>query len=238
VRIRVFRGLVHGGGGSAGVVNGGETPMAILRFNSVLGSSIGLLRGVLRPLLTTYLRWRRLSGTSSVSRPCSRARRHRHGGHERLPRWLLSPSLMRTVCPLPRRIDLAPSLLLYRLDLEGTTSPWPCAGHGEHALDTARGGAFPRPWRLVPRCLVLIHVCVRVHDLVRLFFLPLLPNASRVRPRHDLVRPWRPCAEHRHAAADTEPLWLGQAIERAHHVCVCVRSTRVGRGFCLDGPRS
>jgi hypothetical protein len=58
VRIKVFRGLVYGGGGSASVVNGGETPMAIPRFKMALGSSIGLLRRVLRPLLTTYLRGR------------------------------------------------------------------------------------------------------------------------------------------------------------------------------------
>jgi hypothetical protein len=58
VRIKVFRGLVYGSGGSAGVVNGGEIPMAIPRFKMALGSSIGLLCGVLRPLLTTYLRGR------------------------------------------------------------------------------------------------------------------------------------------------------------------------------------
>jgi hypothetical protein len=58
VRVRVSRGLVHGGGGSAGVVSSGKTPMAILRFNSALGFSIGLLRGVLRPPLMTYLRGR------------------------------------------------------------------------------------------------------------------------------------------------------------------------------------
>jgi hypothetical protein len=132
VRIKVFRGLVYGGGGSAGVVNGGETPMAIQRFKMALGSSIGLLRRVLRPLLTTYLRGRAhvhgwVSGGSPAP-PLFLGRALVHGAvgmaaTNGFPRWLLFPSLMRTVCPLPRRINLAPSLPLYRLDLEGTTSP-------------------------------------------------------------------------------------------------------------------
>jgi hypothetical protein len=58
VQIRGSRGIVHGGGGSAGVVSGDKTPMAIPRSNSALGFSIGHIRGVLRPLLMTYLRGR------------------------------------------------------------------------------------------------------------------------------------------------------------------------------------
>jgi hypothetical protein len=42
---------------------------------------------------------------------------------------------MGTTCPFPRQNDLAPPFLLYRLDSEGSTSPWPRAGHGERALD-------------------------------------------------------------------------------------------------------
>jgi hypothetical protein len=35
---------------------------------------------------------------------------------------------------LPRKNDQAPPLHLYWLGSERTTSPWPCAGHGERAL--------------------------------------------------------------------------------------------------------
>jgi hypothetical protein len=70
VRIKVLRGRVCGGGGSAGVVNGGETSMANPRFKLALGSSIGLLRGVLGPLLSTHLRGRaRVHGWVSGGSP-------------------------------------------------------------------------------------------------------------------------------------------------------------------------
>jgi hypothetical protein len=60
VRIRVSRGLVHGGGGSADAVSGGKASTVIPRSNSTLGFLIGHISMVLRPLLMTS--------------PCGRAR--------------------------------------------------------------------------------------------------------------------------------------------------------------------
>jgi hypothetical protein len=54
VRIRVSREVVHGGGGSTGVVSGVKASTVILRSNSALRFSIGNISRVLRPPLMTF----------------------------------------------------------------------------------------------------------------------------------------------------------------------------------------
>jgi hypothetical protein len=152
VRIKVLRGRVYGGGGSAGVVNSGETSMANPRFKMVQGFSNGLLHGVLGPLLSTHLRGRARVhgwvGGGSPTPPVSPGRAPVHAAvgmaaTNGFPNGSSSPPWCARCVPCRGEPVGPPSIASIVSSQQESASPWPCSGHGGHVLLVATMVTFP-----------------------------------------------------------------------------------------------
>jgi hypothetical protein len=83
---------------------------------------------------------------------CSRARHRWHGGCGPVFQGFPSPFFSSAGFLPPQQSNQDPPTHFYWHESKGTASPWPCSGHGGHALSVFMKATFPSEYSSTRRC--------------------------------------------------------------------------------------